>query len=50
MLTSVRCPNKHRKQRHNKTNKEINMSDYTEELLDVSYDDYEDDGDDAIEM
>jgi hypothetical protein len=31
-------------------NKEIKMSDYIEDLLDVGFDDYEDDCDDAVEM
>jgi len=32
------------------TKKEIDMSDYIEDLLDVGFDDYEDDCDDAVEM
>ncbi|WP_320818896.1 hypothetical protein [Thalassolituus sp.] len=31
-------------------NKEAVMSDYIEELLDITIDDYEDDVDDAVEM
>ena len=31
-------------------NKEIKMSDYIDDLLDVGFDDYEDDCDDAVEM
>tara|TARA_Y100000588_G_C13873151_1_gene761176 strand:- start:60 stop:173 length:114 start_codon:yes stop_codon:yes gene_type:complete len=34
----------------NKKIKETMMSDYIEDLLDVDYDDYEDDVDDAVEM
>jgi len=34
----------------NKNNKEIEMSDYIEDLLDVGFDDYDDDCDDAVEM
>jgi len=35
---------------HNTINKEAVMTDYTDELLDVMYDDHDDDVDDAVEM
>ena len=34
----------------NTRKKESTMSDYIEDLLDVGFDDYEDDCDDAVEM